>query len=60
MTKAESIIALETFRKSVMLSVDTLPVNDAVKADIIIRFQAFYLSMFADLNKPEPQSEYLA
>jgi hypothetical protein len=59
MTKAESIIALETFRKSVMLSVDSLPIDDAAKADIIIRFQAFYLSMFTDLNQPQPQSDYL-
>jgi hypothetical protein len=49
MTKAESIIALETFRQSVMLSVNSLPVDSDVKSSIIIRFQAFYLSMLTEL-----------
>jgi hypothetical protein len=49
MTKADSIVALEAFRQSVMLSVNSLPVDSDVKSNIIIRFQAFYLSMLTEL-----------
>jgi hypothetical protein len=49
MNKQESITACEAFRSSVMLSVNSMPVSDDLKASLVIRFQGFYLSMLQEL-----------
>ena len=49
MNKSEAIIVCEAFRSSVMLSVNTMEISEELKALILIRFQAFYLSTLQDL-----------
>ena len=55
MNKSEAIVVCESFRSSVMLSVNTMQINDELKASILIRFQGFYLSTLQDiLTAPAP------
>ena len=49
MDKQAALDACETFRQSVMLSANSLPITADLKANITIRFQAFYLSMLQEL-----------
>jgi hypothetical protein len=54
MDKSDAIIVCESFRTSVMLSVNTMQIDSDLKAAILIRFQAFYLSTLQDLLLSPP------
>ena len=54
MDKTEAIIVCESFRTSVMLSVNTMQITPELKAEILIKFQAFYLTTLKDLLATPP------
>lgn len=54
MNKSETIIVCEAFRSSVMLSVNTMQIAEDLKANILIDFQTFYLSVLQDLLAAPP------
>jgi hypothetical protein len=54
MNKQDALVACETFRQSVMLSANSLPVDAEIKAALVVRFQGFYLSMLQELIDSRP------
>jgi hypothetical protein len=60
MNKAQVVIVSESFRSSVMLSVNTMDIDPDLKALLLIEFQTFYLSMIQKLLASPPPPDLTA
>lgn len=54
MDKAQVVVVSESFRSSVMLSINTMDIDPDLKASLLIEFQTFYLQMIQKLLASPP------
>lgn len=50
MSQSNLVAQCETFRQSVMLSINNLDINEQQKQVFLLNFQAFYLQMLQQLS----------
>jgi hypothetical protein len=56
MQKSLALTACETFRQSVLLSINSMSIDEDLRADLAIKLQTFYLSMLLELVATPPPS----
>ena len=53
MDKTKALDVCESFRASVIASLNNLDIEPDLKVELLIRFQTFYLKMLSELIQPK-------